>query len=204
MRFIICSVISFLVTGSGIDFLAPEAFAKGEPDSALFSKGLETFVVKDASGKTPTFRVLSATPSEKALALAVVTTLNLAPDTEKLPIKEYIDVKIEELNFQTVPEKVGDLKMIAKVSGRYLEIPKPVNRAQFLNGSTIELAFPLTQKNVALFDVKSDGKIKFRFDAAKNEVKIFEGTGHMNYAAPLLGSGEETIRFSGTATRLRL
>lgn len=188
--------------------LALSPLAQGAPPSVsetpLFSKGLETFIVRDAKGNTPSFRVLHQTASERALALAVITSLNMAPETEKLPVKEYIDLKIEELTLQAAPSKANDLTMTAKVSGRYLEIPKPVDRAKFLAGETIEMSFPLTQKNVALFDVKSDGKIRFKWVPERKEIQILEGMGHINYAAPLLGGGDETIRFTGVGARKSL
>ena len=181
-----------------LSLLAGTSHASPTP---LFQKGPEVFSIQDANSKAPVFRVLDKSAGEKALAVAILTTLNLQPDVDpKFPVTSYVDLKIEELYLAPAKNK-NELDLSLRLNGRYLEIPKPVDRAKFLAGETIEMTFPLKQKDLSAFEVNSDGRLKMRLDSAKNEIQIQDAMGHMTFTAPFLGSGDETVKFTGKAIR---
>ena len=165
-------------------------------------KSTETFIVHDAAGRVPTFRVLKDTPSDRTLAIAVLTTLNLQPEVQpKLPLTDYIDLKIEAMTLAPVAGSNTDLTLTVKVSGHEMELPKKVNKTDFLSGKPIELNFPKEERQVAVFDVNSNGKLRFKLLPGHNEIQIDEAVGHVKYDSSFLGSGDETVKFTGTATR---
>ena len=162
----------------------------------------EFFTVKDASGRVPTFRVLKDTSTDRTLAIAVITTLNLQPNVQpKLPLTDYIDMKIEEIALTPAAGSTTELTMTVKVSGHYAELPKKVNKSDFLSGKSIELDFPKTERQVAVFDVNSNGKMRFKLLPGHNEIQIDEALAHVKYDSPFLGGGDQTVKFTGRATR---
>lgn len=190
MRFLASSIL-----------LAIFAFGLNARATSLFDKGPEVFSIQDSSGKAPVFRVLDKTASEKALAMALLTTLNLQPDVDpKFPVTGYVDLKIEEFFLAPAKDR-NELDLSVRLNGRYLVIPKAIDRAKFLAGETIDMTFPLKQKDVSAFELSSDGRLKMRLKKETNEIEIQNAMGHLTYSAPFVGSGDEKVQFTGKGIR---
>ncbi|MES2857522.1 MAG: hypothetical protein V4692_16750 [Bdellovibrionota bacterium] len=166
----------------------------------LFSKGEEVFDIQNQAGKTPVFRVLDDSTSERALAIAVITTLNSQSEVQpKIPQKDYLDLKFETMKF--APNGKNKIDLSIKLSGYEVALEKTVDRADFLAGKPISIPFPSGRRNVAFFDVNASGNLKFRFDSAKEIVVLDEVRAKMDFDSPLGDEGEESIKFSGRGIR---
>lgn len=169
---------------------------------ALFAKGQERFVVQDAKGKTPEFRVLDGGGTEQALALAVIALLNAQPEVEpKIPARDYVDLKVQELKLEPESKASKNLLMTLKLSGYDVEFTETVDRKKFESGAPIEIKFPQRKKTVAMFHVESSGLLKMKWDAKAGSVVFTDVRAKLDYDSPLGDSGREAIQFQGKGLR---
>jgi hypothetical protein len=178
--------------------LSTPMFALAATSNSLFKLGAESFALKDAKGHEPQFRVLDGTPTKQALAAAIVTALNAQPETDpKLPVHGYVDLSLQKIRFTPDPKNSSELHVFVRLNGHDLELPKTVNRDEFLSGHMIDVDFPSTDRDLAMFNVHSGGHLKFRFDSKKTELDIANATAKLTYDSELAGDGTETIQFTG-------
>lgn len=167
----------------------------------LFSKGAETFLIKDKSGKTPQFQVLDDSPSEKALASMLVTFMNADPKVQpKIPTDENLKLKVESLELAPSVDGPNQLVVSIKLSGREVELNRPVDKAKLLSGAPVTIDFPQSSKNLALFEVQSSGRLKMRLDKATNNLIIDEARAKSNIKMSGV-EGAENISFTGRGLR---
>ena len=168
----------------------------------LFSKGQERFILKDAKGKTPEFRVLDGGGTEQALALAVIGILNAQPQVEpKIPARDYVDLKVQELKFEPESKTSRQLLMTLKLSGYDVEFIERVDRKKFESGAPIEIRFPQKSKTVAMFHIESSGLLKMKYDPKTGDLILNDVRAKLDYDSPLGDSGKEAIQFQGRGLR---
>jgi len=168
----------------------------------LFHNGAEVFKIQNNAGKTPQFRVLDDTPTEKALALGVITALNTQADVQpKIPMTDYIDLKFESMKLIPSKKQAKDILLSIRLSGYELELEKIISRVDFLAGKLIEIPFPTGKRQVAVFDVSSRGSLKMRLDPKTNVIILENVAADMDFEAPVMGGGSESVRFSGKGIR---
>lgn len=170
---------------------------------ALFANGAsETFKLQDKNGKTPEFRILDGGGSEQALALGVIATLNAQAEVQpKLPMQNHVDLKLQSLKFEPLSKTSKELAMMIKLSGYEIEFKETVNRAKFESGANIEINFPQKEKQLAMFNVESSGKLKMKFDPKTQTLLLSDVQAKMKYESPLGDNGQETIQFTGKGIR---
>lgn len=170
--------------------------------SPLFAKGAERFVIQDQKGKTPEFRVLDGGGTEQALALAVISILNAQPQVEpKIPARDYVDLKIQELKLEPESKTSKRLLMTLKLSGYDVEFTETIDRARFEAGAPIEIKFPQKNKSVAMFHITSSGLLKMKFDPKAESLILNDVRAKLDYESPLGDSGREAIQFQGKGIR---
>lgn len=169
--------------------------------SELFAKGPETFQIQNQKGQTPTFRVLSDTMTKQALAMAAIGMINAQDEVQpKLPLTQYLDLK-----FQTVtltPEGADKLRMKLKLSGYPVDLEQTISKKELLSGQPIEVRYPRTESDVAMYSVESQGHLRLRLDRARQTLMLENVEAKMSFDSPLGDSGSEAIKFSGTAKRI--
>lgn len=167
----------------------------------LFAKGIENFKIQDKSGKTPQFRVLDDGLSEQALALGIIAALNAQETVQpKIPVREFIDLKFESMKVEPLSEK--ELAISLKLSGYEMWIEKTIDKVKFLLGETIEIKVPESEKQIAMYNVTSSGKVKMRLNKMSNEIIFDDVSAKMNFTTPLGDDGSESVKFSGKGIRL--
>jgi hypothetical protein len=192
------SFLVLLVTLLCTPFLSNAAVSQTAVQTGLFKMGSESFALKDQKGREPQFRVLDSTPTKQALAAAIVTALNAQPETEpKLPVKGYVDLNLQKIRFNVDPKNNSELHLFVRLNGHDLELPKTINREELLSGKMIDVDFPSSDRDVAIFNLHSGGHLKFRFDSKKNELAIANATAKLTYDSDFAGDGTETVQFSG-------
>lgn len=170
--------------------------------SPLFTKGAERFVIQDQKGKTPEFRVLDGGGTEQALALAVIAILNAQPQVEpKIPARDYVDLKIQELKLEPESKTSKRLLMTLKLSGYDVEFTETVDRSKFEAGAPIEIKFPQKNKSVAMFQITSSGLLKMKLDPKAQMLILSDVRAKLDYESPLGDSGREAIQFQGKGIR---
>lgn len=179
------------------------ALANAEAASSpLFTKGAERFVIQDQKGKTPEFRVLDGGGTEQALALAVISILNAQPQVEpKIPARDYVDLKIQELKLEPESKTSKRLLMTLKLSGYDVEFAETIDRSKFESGAPIEIKFPQKNKSVAMFHITSSGLLKMKFDPKAGIILLNDVRAKLDYESPLGDSGREAIQFQGKGIR---
>jgi hypothetical protein len=174
------------------------ALAESKP---LFSKGSETFKIENQKGQTPTFRVLSDSMTKQALAMATIGMLNAQDEVKpKIPLNSYIDLKFQSLTLEPATKK--DLRMSVKLSGYTVDLDQTINKQDLLSGKVIEVQYPKTQKDVAMYSVESNGKLKLHLEKATQNLILENVEAKMNFESPMGDDGSETVKFSGTAKRV--
>jgi hypothetical protein len=167
----------------------------------LFEKGRETFQIQNQKGQTPTFRVLQSSMTKQALAMAAIGLLNAQDEVQpKLPMTQYVDLKFQTLTL--VPEGKDTLRMKLKLTGYTLDLDKTISRKELLSGKVINIQYPRTESEVAMYTVASNGALKLRLDKATQTLILENVEAKMNFDSPLGDSGTESIRFAGIAKRV--
>lgn len=169
--------------------------------SDLFAKGRETFQIKNQKGQTPTFRVLHDTMTKQALAMAAIGLLNAQDEVQpKLPLNRYVDLKFQTLTL--VPEGKDRLRVKLKLTGYTVDLDQTIAKQDLLSGKPIDIRYPKTESEVALYTVESNGALRLHLDKATQTLVLENVEAKMNFDSPLGDSGSESIRFTGTAKRV--
>jgi hypothetical protein len=190
------SLLLIFVTAIAFAPLTAQAEAK-----LLFAKGTESFKIENTKGQTPTFRVLSDSMTKQALAMATISMLNAQEDVQpKIPLNSYIDLKFQTLTL--TPQKGRDLQVTLKLSGYSVDLDQMINKEALLQGKEIEVVYPKTSKDVAVYTVESNGRLKMHLDKASQVLILENVEAKMTFESPLGDDGSEKIQFSGKAKRI--
>ena len=173
------------------------------PTKSADSEFPKTFLLKTKAGQPLHFRTLSSTPTKQALAMAIETVLNADADFKpKLPVQSQIDVIIETVTFES--EKAGKLSVMVRISGHEADVPKTVNRDDFLAGHVIDVVLDPEDESVGPFEVQFlGGHSRFHYNKAKSELVVEETKGKVHFDSPLGTEGDETIEFSAIGTLIK-
>lgn len=197
-KFMAAIIGLLLVTPVSLPVLA----APSKGTLPLFSLGAESFRVQDAKGKTPQFRILDDSASEKALALGIIATLNASGVKPQIPVSDYIDLKVERLTLEPASRANPDEIVVAlRLSGYELPLSKTISKKKFLSGELVEIDFPPTTKTVTVYDVESYGKLRMRWQSATQSIAIETAQATMDFESQFGSTGSETIKFSGKGLR---
>lgn len=167
----------------------------------LFAKGAETFTIKNQKGETPTFRVLSDSMSKQALAMAAIGLLNAQDEVKpKIAVEPYLDLKFQTLTLTPTGKDGIELKL--KLSGYTVDLDQTISKRDLLSGASVEVRYPKTEKDVAMYSVDSSGSLKMHLEKATQTLILENVEAKMTFESPLGDNGSESVKFSGTAKRL--
>lgn len=174
-------------------------------EQALFSKGAETFNIENKSGQTPTFRVLSGSMTKQALAMAAASLLNAEDDVKpKIPLNPYFDLKFQTLTLTPLKDerlKKDQLRMTLKLSGYAVDLDQTISRTDLLLGKVIDVIYPKTEKDVAMYSVESSGRMKLHLEKPSQSLILENVEAKMSFSSAIGEDGKESVQFSGKARR---